>query len=74
MIPPNTTSTTMMNTVYTQLGALLNGTPNMKGKTVQLDGGVVSVPGGSGNYISLDGNGTGFQAKLSYVSDGRLRI
>jgi len=73
-IPPNTTSTTMMNAVYTQLGTLLNGTPNMKGNTVQLDAGIVTVPGGSGKYISLDGDGNGFQAKISYVSDGRLRI
>jgi hypothetical protein len=56
------------------LAAKLDGTQNMKGNTVQLDGGVVSIPGGAGTYISLDDQGTGFKAKIDQVSDGRLRI
>ncbi len=74
IIPPNSTGATMMNTVYTQLAARLDGTANMKGNTVQLDGAVVTLPGGYGNYISLDGEGTGFKAQIDQVSDGRLRI
>src|SRR5439155_17704330 len=41
-IPPNSTGPTLMNSIYTQLSANLNGTPNMLGNSVQLDAGVVT--------------------------------
>ncbi len=63
-IPHNTPQATLFTTIYNQLAASLNGTFNMGGQTVGLVGSVISIPSGSGSYISLGNNGS-FRATIT---------
>jgi hypothetical protein len=62
-IPHNTAPSQMFATVYAKLGLALNGTVNMNGDTVGLDGTgtVISIPSqGAAKAIAADGTGSKF--------------
>jgi hypothetical protein len=55
----------LMDSLATQLGNQLNGTPNMKGYTVQNSGGTIYLPA-QGQWMNLDSAGTeSFQAAIT---------
>src|SRR5688500_10310447 len=60
-----TTISNLMANTATALGSQLNGTPNMKGYTVQVSGGQIHIPAAS-DWINLDSTGnTKFRATIS---------
>lgn len=56
-IPTSTPANAIVTAVLTQLGAQLNGTANMNGDTVVLNGSTIQIPGNTTHYINLDAAG-----------------
>jgi Tfp pilus assembly protein PilX len=69
-IPPLTTNSQLLTTVYGLLSASLNGTPNMGTDTVALVNNKIYIPGNSSHYVTLDQSmGLKFQAVVEQVGD-----
>jgi len=65
-IPASTPNSSLLATVATQLGQLLNGQANMNGDTVVLSNGTINIPGNTAHWISLDPNlPKSFQATIT---------
>jgi Tfp pilus assembly protein PilX len=59
-------STTVLNDLYTDLKARLEGTGNFANKTIALSGNTIAIPAESGAYVSLNATDhTGFTASIT---------
>ena len=70
-IPHNTPPAAMFGTVYVKLGLALNGTLNMNGDTVGIDGTgtIISIPSqGAAKAIAADGTGSKFFLTITQSS------
>jgi Tfp pilus assembly protein PilX len=70
---PASSADNMLATVYTQLGAKMNGTGNMKATAIEMTGSAIYVPG-HGNYITVDTDGSQFRAVITQIAPGQLRV
>src|SRR5690348_9287643 len=68
-IPPGTTNSQLLPTVYGLLSSSLNGSPNMGTDVVGFDGTTISIPGNAGHFISLDDN-TGAKFQATVIQNG----
>jgi hypothetical protein len=56
-IPPGTPSSVIMDTLYTQLSANMNGTRNMSGETVGYVSNCIYIPANTSHFLPLDTSG-----------------
>ena len=56
-IPTTTPNSALLATTVAQLSLQLNGTANMNGDTVVLNGSTINIPGNTAHYINLDAAG-----------------
>ncbi len=73
VVPHGTPLSGLFAQVYSQLQTNLNNTSNFAGKSITLTNSVISIPGGAGNYVTLDSNGGRFSGTIEYLGQ-KLRV
>lgn len=70
-IPPGTAPDQLIQAVYDDLSARMNGSDNLAGGEIGFDGSTVSIPAGADDYVMLADDSGRFRATIT-ASAGRL--
>ena len=74
-IPRKTKPDQLLNVSYTQLGQMINGSPNVGGRTISLSEGMIEVPGVGDQWVLVNNEVGKFRASITQEgTDLRVRV
>jgi hypothetical protein len=66
-VPPSTPQDDLLQQVYLDLAAQMDGTPNLAGTQVGYSSGAITIPYAANKIVPLDDKGRGFRATITQV-------